>query len=73
MFMKIYYNDNTKLYLFNLFYFFISIIKKHKILLNIIKNNTDINSKYINIFNNISMKYKYNNSNLQNIFNLLKI
>lgn len=73
MFMKIYDNEETKLYLFNRLYFLISIIKKHKILLNIIKNNTDINTKYINIFNNISMKYKYNNSNFQNIINLLKI
>jgi glycosyltransferase involved in cell wall biosynthesis len=73
MFMKIYDNENTKLYLFNRLYFLISIIKRNKILFSIIKNNTDINTKYINIFNNISMKYKYNNSDFQNIIILLKI
>jgi hypothetical protein len=72
MFMKIYDNENTKLYLFNRLYFLISIIKRNKILFSIIKNNTDINTKYINIFNNINLKYKYNNSDLKNIFNLLK-
>ena len=61
MLKKIYYKKEYEKYLLNRISYLIYSIKNKNNLINIIKNNTEIRIKYIQIFQDIISNYNINN------------
>ena len=65
MFEKIIYNEKEyKKYIGSRLSYLIKFIENNNILINLIKNNTEIKNKYINLFKNIILKYNITNINM---------